>query len=132
MTNMKLFIRKNKKIIAFLFGTLLAFVGIVLNYTYRQYVYTNKINDFHFADTIGSLLCVPAGSLFLYGIAKKKKPFKEIIIAVTIANIVYELSSLLGYHGVFDYYDLGAILVGSFISFKLAVCVKKYLQNENP
>ena len=40
-------------------GILIAAIGLVLSHTYRPYVYENHINDFHLADVIGSVVCVP-------------------------------------------------------------------------
>ena len=40
-------------------GILIACIGLLLSYTYRPYVYENHINDFHLADVIGSIVCVP-------------------------------------------------------------------------
>ena len=40
-------------------GILIAVIGLVLSHTYRPYVYENHINDFHLADVIGSVVCVP-------------------------------------------------------------------------
>ena len=34
----------------------------------RPYVYENHINDFHMADVVGSVVCVPAAVLCAYGI----------------------------------------------------------------
>ena len=39
-----------------------------LSYTYRPYVYENHIDDFHLADVIGSIVCVPAAVLCACGI----------------------------------------------------------------
>ena len=41
-------------------GILIATIGLVLSHTYRPYIYENHINDFHLADVIGSVVCVPA------------------------------------------------------------------------
>lgn len=49
-------------------GILIAAIGLVLSHTYRPYVYENHINDFHLADVIGSVVCVPAAVLCAYGI----------------------------------------------------------------
>lgn len=52
----------------FYYGLLVAVIGQVLSHTYRPYVYENHINDFHLADVIGSVVCVPAAVLCAYGI----------------------------------------------------------------
>lgn len=97
-------------------GISIAIIGIILSHTYRVYIYQNSIYDFHFADTIGSLLCVPSSSLLFWGLYKKYS-FKSLIILNTIGFIIYELLTLLPYHGTFDYYDLIAIFIGSLVSY---------------
>jgi hypothetical protein len=54
-----------KKNAALFLSVLLSLLGILLSYTYRPYIYSNYIFDFHLADTIGSWVCIPAASLFL-------------------------------------------------------------------
>jgi hypothetical protein len=41
-----------------LIGITIIGTGLVLSAFYRPYIYTHKINDFGFADTIGSLVSV--------------------------------------------------------------------------
>lgn len=111
------FIYKYRKRVAFIIGILIVILGIVLNYTYRQYIYRNSVNDFHLADTIGSWLCVPAASFLFFGISSKASSVFKILVQVTIANMIYELFSITRYHGVFDPFDVLAILMGSLITF---------------
>lgn len=119
---------KNRKKYIFI-GILLALIGIILNYTYRIYVYKNNIYDFHFADTIGSILCVPSSSFFFYGIYRKYK-FKELIFKSTIAFIIYEFFTIAPVHGTFDYFDLIAILIGASITYFIyLICRYKSSQN---
>ncbi len=107
---------KNKKKLYIFLGISLALAGIILNYTYRAYIYKNHIYDFHLADTIGSILCVPASSFFFYGIYEKYT-FKELIFKSTIAFLIYEFITIAPFHGTFDYFDLIAILLGASITY---------------
>lgn len=97
------------------FGIGFAFfaLGILLSHTYRHWIYANHINDFHIADTIGSLVCIPASVFFFYSFSRNKSSFRELIGKSTIAFIVYELIGLIGIHGVFDFYDIIAILLSA-------------------
>ena len=52
-------------------GILIVAIGLVLSHTYRPYVYENHINDYHLADVIGSIVCVPAAVLCVYGIENR-------------------------------------------------------------
>lgn len=97
-------------------GICLALIGVILSHTYRVFIYENSIFDLYIADTIGSLICVPACTMLFWGFYKKYS-FKKLIILNTIGFIVYELLTLLPYHGTFDYYDLVAIFIGSSVTF---------------
>jgi len=108
-------------------GILLALIGIVLSNTYRIFIYENSIFDFHIADTLGSLLCVPSATMFFWGL-NKKYSFKRLIILNTIGFIIYEFLTLLPYHGTFDYYDLVAIIIGglgTYLSWKIFKLIKR-------
>ena len=67
-------------------GILIACIGLLLSYTYRPYVYENHINDFHLADVIGSIVCVPAQVLCAYGIHGRYS-IKQYTIWAAIAYI---------------------------------------------
>lgn len=117
----------NRKRISFIVGLFLTLLGIFLNYTYRRYIYANHLFDFHIADTIGSILCVPAAAFFFYGIINEKITFMRLLIGASIANILYELLSLSSIHGTFDFYDLIAIIAGTAITLILAQMTKNLL-----
>lgn len=99
-------------------GILIAAIGLVLSHTYRPYVYENHINDFHLADVIGSVVCVPAAVLCAYGI-EKRYSIKQYTIGAAIVYIAYELLGLLHIHGTFDVYDIIAIIISSLVFYRL-------------
>lgn len=102
---------KNKT--SFSIGFAFFAIGILLSHTYRHWIYANHISDFHIADTIGSLICIPASVFCFYSFSKNKSSFSELILKSTIFFILYELLALTGLHGVFDFYDIIAILIGA-------------------
>lgn len=116
---------------SFILGLILLIIHIVLIKYYRPYIYTNEISDFHIADTLGSLFCVPVTTLLILGSVKKKWNFYQILFGVTFANIFYECSSLFFHSNSIDIPDLCAIFIGSFMTFILHYfCISP--QNANP
>jgi len=93
-------------------------VSLMLTWFYRPFIYTNDFFDFHFADTIGSLFCVPAATFFFRGISNNHSYNKLILLSV-IAFFIYEFLSLFDFFfwGTFDVYDLIAIIIGALITF---------------
>ena len=112
--------KRKKYIIA---GLLIAALGQVLTHTYRPYIYENHIADFHIADTIGSLLCVPAATLCFYGFSNKYT-INKLIFMTTLVYISYEFLGLLHIHGTFDFYDIIAIIISSICSFYIFKTLK--------
>ena len=101
-------------------GILIAVIGLVLSHTYRPYVYENHINDFHLADVIGSVVCVPAAVLCAYGIDNRYS-IKQYTIVAAIVYIAYEFLGLFHIHGTFDVYDIIAIIISSLVFYRLCL-----------
>ena len=105
-------------------GILIATIGLVLSHTYRPYVYENHINDFHLADVIGSVVCVPAAVLCAYGIDSRYS-IKQYTIGAAIVYIAYEFLGLfhihVHIHGTFDVYDIIAIIISSLVFYRLCL-----------
>lgn len=101
-------------------GILIAVIGLVLSHTYRPYVYENHINDFHLADVIGSVVCVPAAVLCAYGIDNRYS-IKQYTIGAAIVYIAYEFLGLFHIHGTFDVYDIIAIIISSLVFYRLCL-----------
>lgn len=82
---------------------------------YRPYIYSNGINDFHTADTVGNTLGTLATVFsFLFVFGKDHKTDVFIINTVTIAVALYELAHpLLGKP--VDPWDFGATLLSGGI-----------------
>lgn len=95
-------------------GILIAAIGLVLSHTYRPYIYENHINDYHLADVIGSIVCVPAAVLCVYGIDNRYS-IKQYTIGAAVVYIAYEFLGLFHIHGTFDVYDIIAIIISSLV-----------------
>jgi len=60
---------------------------------YRPYIYRNKINDFHLADTIGNSLGTVATVFVLIGlIGQGRRQHLVLIKTITISVVFYELA----------------------------------------
>ena len=101
-------------------GILIAAIGLVLSHTYRPYIYENHINDFHLADVIGSIVCVPAAVLCVYGIDNRYS-IKQYTIGAAVVYIAYEFLGLFHIHGTFDVYDIIAIIISSLVFYRICL-----------
>ncbi|MDR2805463.1 MAG: hypothetical protein LBB85_07455 [Dysgonamonadaceae bacterium] len=95
----------------------LVVITILLNQTYRPYIYQNKICDFHLADTLTSWVSVPAGSLFFWGISHDR--FFKGFIGSWAGSIVYEFIGL-----TFDWLDIIALFLSSGLTYGIYLIVK--------
>ena len=112
----------NKKL--FLYGILIAAVGLILSHTYRPYIYSHNLFDFHLADVIGSIVCVPSSVLFFYGMDPRYS-VKKYTVYATIVYISYELLGLFNIHGTFDIYDIIAIISSAFCFYRIYIRLSK-------
>lgn len=98
-----------------IFSTAIILYEFVARPYYRPYIYSNGINDFHLADTIGNTLgTVATVFFFLFVFGKDRKTDAFIINTVTIAVSLYELGHpLLGKP--IDPWDFGATIVSGGI-----------------
>lgn len=101
--------------------------GQILNFFYRPYIYGNKINDFGFADTIGSLVSVIGICFFFWGIKDftNKDKNKHILLATFIYAIFWEILGLMGIHGTFDWKDIIAGFLSGLLTFILKNIIEK-------
>ncbi len=97
------------------FSTAIVLYEFVARPYYRPYIYSNAINDFHIADTIGNTLGTAATVFFfLFVFGKDLKTDIFIINTVTISVALYELAHpLLGKP--IDPWDFGATILSGAI-----------------
>lgn len=86
---------------------------------YRPFIYSNSINDFHIADTLGNSLGTIATIFIFIGlIGRGKTQHLFLIKTITISLILFELSHpLLGKP--IDPWDIAATLLTGGVSFIL-------------
>lgn len=116
---------KKERIQFIYIGLTVGLIGLFLAFFYRPFIYNNNFNDFHFADTLGSLFCVPASVFISYGLSEKYKFLKLLLLSV-IFWVIYEIPSSIE-QGIIDTYDYLAIIIGAlltFLSFKLLIYKK--------
>ena len=113
------------RVYSFWFALFLGVVSLVISYTYRPYIYSHHIYDFHLADSFSDLFAVPA-TLF-WGIATNKDFGKYTIgfhiMIICIFLILYEFLI----SATTDVYDMIAVIVsGVFTWLILRLAMKKY------
>ena len=96
--------------------------GLLLNFTYRPYVYRNHINDFHLADVIGNIVAVPAAAFFFYAINKSIRYNKFAILVIDLLIwCFYEVT----FSTTFDWWDILASLIMCFVTYPILLVLEK-------
>ena len=90
----------------------LLIICMVIQKTYRPYIYANGLYDFHVADSFTNFFAVPVYILFFLSInGSSKYSINAIVIADVIGLILYEFIGL-----TFDYYDMLAAVISGIIT----------------
>ena len=86
---------------------------------YRPYIYSNKINDFHIADTLGNTLGTLPTIFFLIAIFSNETVNGTYLLKLgTVSVVVFELvHPLLGTP--IDIWDIAATILAGFFSYLL-------------
>ncbi|WP_439185938.1 hypothetical protein, partial [Carboxylicivirga taeanensis] len=107
--------------------------GLLLSHFYRPYVYLNQVNDYGFADTIGSLVSVIGFCFFAWSFKNYQdtQKNKHIIIATIIYGFVWESMGLIGIHGTFDWKDIVGAIVSGVIAFLIKELIKRLSGTQN-
>ena len=97
---------------------------------YRQYIYNNKINDFHIADTLGNTFGTLPTIFFLIAILSNDTTKGNYLIKLgTFSVVIYELAHpLLGKP--IDIWDIIATILTGFVSYLVYNSLFKNLQSE--
>lgn len=123
----------NKKQKIYLVSSFIVVVtGQLLTHLYRPYIYSNKINDFGFADTIGSLASVLGFCFFVWGFKNypNKEKNRQIIIATLLYTIIWEPLGLIGLHGTFDWKDIVAGFISGILTYLLKELIERKISPE--
>ena len=111
-----------RRLIYLLFALLCFGFGLLLNYTYRPYVYRNHINDLHLADVIGNIVAVPAAAFFFYAINKSIRYNKFAILVIDFLTWCFYEVTL---SATFDWWDILASLIMCFVTYPILVILEK-------
>ena len=108
-----------QRILYLIIATTTVSAGVLLTRFYRPYAYANQINDFGFADTIGSLVAVISFCFFVWGFKSYTDAQKNThIIMMTITyGVVWEFLGLVGLHGTFDWKDIVAVTISGMLTY---------------
>lgn len=84
---------------------------------YRPYIYSNKINDFHFADTLGnSLGTITTIFILIFLLSNEKVKGNYLIRLGTISVTLFEMGHpLLGKP--IDFWDIAATIITGYICY---------------
>lgn len=105
---------KRHRILCAVLMAVISCIGLVFSLTYRPYIYSHHINDFHFADTLGNIFAVPAAYLLFFVMFKNIRYTKLLILLlVFVCWTIYEL--LLS--NTFDWYDILATFIMCVIMY---------------
>ncbi|EGV42838.1 hypothetical protein BZARG_3037 [Bizionia argentinensis JUB59] len=107
--------------------------ALLLTMFYRPFIYENKINDFGFSDTIGSLVSVIGFCFFVWGLKaySNNDKNKQIIIATIIYAFGWEFFGYLRIYGTFDYKDIIAAVISGIMTFLLKEFIEKKWDEKN-
>ena len=115
--------QSNKRRLMYLLFALFCFgFGLLLNYTYRPYVYRNHINDLHLADVIGNIVAVPAAAFFFYALNKSIRYNKFAILVIDFLTWCFYEVTL---SATFDWWDILASLIMCFVTYPILVILEK-------
>lgn len=98
---------------------------------YRPYIYSNNIDDYGIADSIGNSGGIIVQIFFSLAIlnSPRKKAF-HVFGFIVIGYIVYEILQPYLPRGVFDWQDVYGTLIGGILSLIVYMFVKKVVKNK--
>jgi hypothetical protein len=97
---------------------------------YRPYIYNNKINDFHIADTLGNTFGTLPTIFFLIATFSNETTKGNYLLKLgTFSVVVFELAHpLLGKP--IDIWDIIATIIAGFVSYIIYNCIFKKYKNK--
>ena len=118
---------KRERLACLFISIFLAVLAGVMSQTYRPYIYSHQLYDFHLADSLTNLFAVPAGVCLCIALAKELE-YKAVgyVFAVCLGLVFYELIGL-----TFDYWDIVATLLsGGLTLIPLHIYIKSSTDGE--
>ena len=98
---------------------------------YRPFIYSNSIEDYGIADSIGNLGGIIVQIFFSLTIlnSPKKQGFR-VIGFIVIGYIIYEILQLYLPRGVFDWKDIYGTVLGGIISILIWLTINIFVNNK--
>jgi hypothetical protein len=119
------------RIIYFLIAVSFFFLTEIGRNIYRPYIYSNDIDDYGIADSIGNSGGIIVQIFFMLAIlnSPRKKVFR-VIGFIVIGYILYEILQPYLPRGVFDWKDIYGTIIGGVISLFILFFIKKIVKNK--
>lgn len=119
---------KKQRMLLIAVSLCIGIVALIINSTYRPYIYSNHINDWHLADSFPNFLAVPACQFMMLGLSKNiKLQLHTQFITICSGLIFYEFIGL-----TFDYFDMAATIISGFIFFTIeSISIKARCKNSD-
>lgn len=89
--------------------------SVIINTFYRPYIYTNKIQDYGFADIGNNIFFIPATYL-IYNLITKRyliSKYYDILFSFVFYSFIEVLSFFFPFFGTFDYKDIFGLFLGA-------------------
>ena len=121
----------SKRILYFVIAVLFFFLTEMGRNIYRPFIYSNNIDDYGIADSIGNSGGIIVQIFFMLAIlnSPRKKVFR-VIGFIVIGYILYEILQPYLPRGVFDWKDIYGTLIGGVISLFILFLIKKIVKNK--
>ncbi|MDX5585339.1 MAG: hypothetical protein QNK20_10545 [Aureibaculum sp.] len=119
------------RVIYFMIAVLFFFLTEIGRNIYRPYIYSNNIDDYGIADSIGNSGGIIVQIFFMLAIlnSPRKKVFR-VIGFIVIGYILYEILQPYLPRGVFDWKDIYGTIIGGVISLFILFFIKKIVKNK--
>ena len=109
--------QSDKRRLIYFYWALICFgLGLLFVFTYRPFIYSNHINDWHLADSISNIVAVPAAAFFYYAFYKSIRLTKlAILVQVFFIWCFYEVAL----SQTFDWWDILATMIMCFVTYPI-------------
>ena len=121
----------NIRVVYLVIAVLFFFLTEIGRNIYRPYIYTNNIDDYGIADSIGNSGGIIVQIFFMLAILNSpRKKVLRVIGFIVIGYIVYEILQPYLPRGVFDWKDIYGTIIGGVLSLFILFFIKKIVKNK--
>ncbi|PLX22246.1 MAG: hypothetical protein C0599_06970 [Salinivirgaceae bacterium] len=99
-------------------------------FVYRPYIYSNGINDFGLADSMGNLGGIMVQIFLMLAVLNPpRKIAHHTFLFVIVGYILYEILQLILPKGIFDWKDVLGTIIGGIIAYSIYLLMRVLLRN---